>query len=120
MGEENAVYHPELLAKAVYEEPILAPEDGYVQKIICDEAGIASLILGGGRETKDSVIDLSVGIILNKKVGAHVNAGEELAVLYANDKEKLKTAKERLMNAYRIGKEKIEKNKVRKNFFIIT
>ena len=111
-GEENAVYHPELLAKAVYEEPILAPEDGYVQKIICDEAGIASLILGGGRETKDSVIDLSVGIILNKKVGAHVNAGEELAVLYANDKEKLKTAKERLMNAYRIGKEKIEKNNV--------
>ena len=54
------------------------------------------------------MIDLSVGIILNKKVGAHVNAGEELAVLYANDKEKLKTAKERLMNAYRIGKEKIE------------
>ena len=84
-----------LPATAVYEEPILAPEDGYVQKIICDEAGIASLILGGGRETKDSVIDLSVGIILNKKVGAHVNAGEELAVLYANDKEKLKTAKER-------------------------
>ncbi|MDO4463202.1 MAG: pyrimidine-nucleoside phosphorylase [Bacillota bacterium] len=107
-GDERAVYHPELLAKAAYEEAILAPSEGYVQKIICDEAGIASLILGGGRETKESVIDLSVGIILNKKVGAKVKTGEELATLYANDYEKLKAAKERLLGAYRIGQEKPE------------
>ena len=107
-GDERAVYHPELLAKAAYEESILAPFDGYVQKIICDEAGIASLILGGGRETKESVIDLSVGIILKKKVGAKVKTGEELATLYANDCEKLKAAKERLLGAYRIGQEKPE------------
>ena len=86
----------------------MAPSDGYVQKIICDEAGIASLILGGGRETKESVIDLSVGIILKKKVGAKVKTGEELATLYANDYEKLKAAKERLLGAYRIGQEKPE------------
>lgn len=107
-GDERAVYHPELLAKAAYEEAILAPSEGYVQKIICDEAGIASLILGGGRETKESVIDLSVGIILNKKVGAKVKTGEELATLYANDYEKLKAAKERILGAYRIGQEKPE------------
>ena len=107
-GDERAVYHPELLAKAAYEEAILTPSEGYVQKIICDEAGIASLILGGGRETKESVIDLSVGIILNKKVGAKVKTGEELATLYANDYEKLKAAKERLLGAYRIGQEKPE------------
>ena len=107
-GDERAVYHPELLAKAAYEEAMLAPSEGYVQKIICDEAGIASLILGGGRETKESVIDLSVGIILNKKVGAKVKTGEELATLYANDYEKLKAAKERLLGAYRIGQEKPE------------
>lgn len=107
-GDDRAVYHPELLAKAVYEESIQAPSDGYVQKIICDEAGIASLILGGGRETKESVIDLSVGIILKKKVGAKVKTGEELATLYANDYEKLKAAKERLLGAYRIGQEKPE------------
>ena len=105
-GSEKMVYEPALLPKAKRQEPVLAEEEGYVEKIVCDEVGICSLMLGGGRETKESVIDLSVGIVLEKKVGDKVNAGDVLAWLHANDSEKLKAAKERLLSAYTIGKNK--------------
>ena len=111
-GDEAYVYHPELLPKAEITEPLLSPVSGYIQKIICDEVGICSLILGGGRETKESEIDLSVGIILNKKVGEYVSEGEVLAYIHANDKEKLFACKDRLIKAYQLGNTKPEKAKV--------
>lgn len=111
-GEECCVYHPELLKEADIRDAVIAEEDGFVQRIVCDEAGTASLLLGGGRETKDSVIDLSVGIVLKKKVGDAVKKGEELAVLYANDRSRLENAKERLRFAYQIGEEKPKKREV--------
>lgn len=111
-GDDSPVYEPELFEQAALSEAIVSPDYGYVQKIVCDEAGIASLILGGGRETKESVIDLTVGIILKKKVGDAVEPGDELAVLYANDPDKLKAAKERLQNAYHIGEQKPAKSSV--------
>ncbi|MDE6892338.1 MAG: pyrimidine-nucleoside phosphorylase [Lachnospiraceae bacterium] len=111
-GSEKMVYEPALLPKAKRQEPVLAEEEGYVEKIVCDEVGICSLMLGGGRETKESVIDLSVGIVLEKKVGDKVNAGDVLAWLHANDSEKLKAAKERLLSAYTIGKNKKDGGKV--------
>ena len=111
-GDEAYVYHPELLPKAEITEPLLSPVSGYIQKIICDEVGICSLILGGGRETKESEIDLSVGIILNKKVGDYVSEGEVLAYIHANDKEKLFACKDRLIKAYQLGNTKPEKAKV--------
>ena len=67
---------------------------------------MASLVLGGGRATKDSKIDLSVGIIINKKLGDKVSKNETLATLYASDDEKRKEAKKRLINAYVISKDK--------------
>lgn len=102
-GDERMVYDPLLLPKAKLTEPVLSPKDGYVEKLVCDEVGICSLILGGGRETKESSIDLSVGILLEKKVGSYVKKGDVLAYLHANDEGKLKTAKERLLKAYQIG-----------------
>ncbi len=102
-GDEEYVYNPELLPKAEIKEPLLSPVSGYIQKIICDEVGICSLILGGGRETKESEIDLSVGITLNKKVGEYVSEGEVLAYIHANDREKLSACKDRLLAAYRLG-----------------
>lgn len=104
-GDERMVYHPEQLPKASLRDAVLASEDGYVEKILCDEVGICSLILGGGRETKESEIDLSVGIILEKKVGASVKKGDVLAYLYANDQQKLNIAKERLLKAYKFSQE---------------
>ncbi|MCM1144344.1 MAG: pyrimidine-nucleoside phosphorylase [Blautia sp.] len=99
-GDSSAVYDTSLLPQASIVEEIISEEEGYVTKIVCDEIGICSLILGGGRENKESVIDLSVGLILHKKVGDYVKKGESLASIHANDKEKLALAKERFLDAY--------------------
>ncbi len=111
-GDERMVYNPELLPKASLIEPICASKDGWVNKLVCDQVGICSLLLGGGRETKESVIDLSVGIELKKKTGDYVKKGEVLAYLHANDRVKLGTAKERLLDAYHIGEEEKKTNSI--------
>ncbi|MBQ1993196.1 MAG: pyrimidine-nucleoside phosphorylase [Lachnospiraceae bacterium] len=108
-GDKSYVYDTDKLPTASIIEEIESPCDGYVSRIICDEIGICSLILGGGRETKDSVIDLSVGFVLKKKVGDKVNKGDSLATIYANDREKLNIAKERFLKAYTISDKKVEK-----------
>ena len=108
-GDSAAVYDPERLPKAAIIQPVPAPKGGYVQHIACDEIGICSLILGGGRETKESDIDLSVGLILEKKVGDRVSEGEPLAYLHGNDLQKLETAKARFLEAYRIGADEPER-----------
>lgn len=105
-GNKEMVFHPELLPKASIVTPVAAPCQGYIHRIICDEVGICSLILGGGRETKESSIDLSVGIVLAKKAGDYVERGETLAWIHANDEGKRKACEERLLKAYRIGNEK--------------
>ncbi|MCM1387757.1 MAG: pyrimidine-nucleoside phosphorylase [Bacillus sp. (in: Bacteria)] len=99
-GDAAAVYDTSLLPRASIVEEILSEKEGYIEKIICDEIGVCSLILGGGRETKESVIDLSVGLILHKKVGDYVKKGEPLAAIHANDRQKLEAAKERFLKAY--------------------
>lgn len=101
-GDKELVYHPERLPKASIIEEIKSPADGYIQKIVCDEIGMCSLMLGGGRETKESGIDLSVGLVLHKKVGDAVKKGEPLAAIHANDRDKLNAAKERFLKAYTI------------------
>ncbi|MBR1439660.1 MAG: pyrimidine-nucleoside phosphorylase [Lachnospiraceae bacterium] len=102
-GDASFADHPEKLPEASLKIEVPSPASGYVQHIACDEIGICSLILGGGRETKESDIDLSVGIVLQKKVGDQVKEGESLAVIHANDPEKAKVAKERFVKAYTIG-----------------
>ncbi len=110
-GDNGPVFHTELFAKAGLEEEVAAPEQGYITYIHTDEVGMTSLVLGGGRETKESTIDISVGVKIHKKLGDHVVKGEALATLYANDGNKLREAKQRLLNAYVIGENKIEKPK---------
>ncbi len=102
-GDADLADHPEKLPEASLKIEVPSPASGYVQHIACDEIGICSLILGGGRETKESDIDLSVGIILQKKVGDPVKEGESLAVIHANDPEKARIAKDRFLKAYTIG-----------------
>lgn len=105
-GDKRAVYDTSLLPEAKENVEILAPQEGYVSKIICDEIGSCCLMLGGGRETKESDIDLSVGFILHKKVCDYVHAGESLATMYYNDKAKADAAKERFLKAYTISTDK--------------
>jgi pyrimidine-nucleoside phosphorylase len=108
-GDNEFVYNPELLKSASIRYDVKSPSDGYVKEIRTDEIGMASLILGGGRVTKDSKIDLSVGIIIHKKIGDKVSKNEPLATLYANDDTKRKEAKKRLIDAYFISKEKTKR-----------
>ena len=110
-GNSESVYRPELFERASIEEKVLAPADGYITHIHTDEIGMTSLLLGGGRLTKESTIDLSVGIELKKKLGDQVSKGEELAVLHANDPIKLAEAKKRFLEAYVIGRDKPVQNK---------
>ena len=107
-GDPEAVYDTALLPEASIVEKIDSMQDGYVCHIDCDEIGICSLLLGGGRETKESVIDLSVGLVLHKKVGDSVRAGEALATVYANDRNKLNAAKERFLQAYHFADGPVE------------
>ena len=109
-GDSQAVYNPELLPKAAIVQGIPAPVSGYVQQIACDEVGICSLMLGGGRETKDSEIDLAVGILLEKKVGDYVEAGEPLAYIHANDEAKCAAASKRYIEAVTISGDKPQRD----------
>lgn len=108
-GDADMVYHPERLPRAALTEDVCAGTNGYISGILCDEAGVCSLMLGGGRETKEDVIDLSVGIVFHKKKGDAVQSGDAIATLHANDKEKLAAAKKRLLGAITIRKEPVEK-----------
>jgi pyrimidine-nucleoside phosphorylase len=110
-GDNRAVYNTDLFPKASLVEEVAAWEDGYVSFIHTDEVGMTSLILGGGRETKESVIDLTVGIQIHKKLGDRVTKGEALATLYANDSRKLAEAKKRLTGAYLLSQTEPQKPK---------
>ena len=101
-GCDEEVLHPEKLPVARYVEDVLCEEEGFIAKIQTEEIGRISLLLGGGRETKESAIDLTVGLVLNKKRGDKVQKGDVLATIHANDKEKLVQAKDRLRKAYAI------------------
>ena len=108
-GEEAAVFNTELLPQASLVEEIPSEQSGYICHIDTEDVGIVSLILGGGRETKDSEIDLSVGLVLHKKVGDYVKTGESLAAIHANDPEKLRQAKERFRSTCHFSEEPVER-----------
>ena len=84
-GDAAPVYDTSLLPVAGKTLEVTAKESGYVHRILAEDIGIACMTLGGGRETKESAIDLSVGIILEKKNGDAVSDGEVLATIYGND-----------------------------------
>lgn len=108
-GDSSYVYDTSRLPKAACTKEVAALEDGFVHRILAEEIGIACMTLGGGRETKESEIDLSVGILLHKKNGDAVKKGETLAVIYGNDPEKMETAAGKILHAYEISSEKAEK-----------
>lgn len=111
-GDKRVVDDYSLLPQANIVVPIKANKDGYISKIEAEEVGVSAMILGAGRETKDDELDLSAGIILNKKVGDYVNKGDILATMYLNKEEKLESAKERFINAYSIVDEKVDPKKL--------
>lgn len=111
-GDERAVYDISLLPKANLCKEFVADSDGYVERIICDTVGLSAMVLGGGRETKESTIDLSVGIMLHKKTGDYVKKGESVATFYANDESKLSEGMERFSKAYIFTDKPVAKQKL--------
>lgn len=83
-GDASVVDSPELLPTAEYQIDYKAKSSGVVSELIANEIGVASMMLGAGRQTKEDDIDLSVGIVLNKKVGDKVNVGESLLTIHSN------------------------------------
>ncbi len=106
-GDDSVVDQPDKLpqSKFVYELP--AKEAGFVAEITADSIGTAAMILGAGRATKDSEIDLAVGLILRKKIGDQVEKGESLVTIYSNT-EKIEEVKEMLYNHINISKNHVE------------
>ncbi|MGR2788837.1 pyrimidine-nucleoside phosphorylase [Bacillus subtilis] len=83
-GDSSIVDDPSKLPQAAYQIDVPAKEAGVVSEIVANEIGVAAMLLGAGRATKEDEIDLAVGIMLRKKVGDKVEKGEPLVTLYAN------------------------------------
>ncbi|MCY8913379.1 pyrimidine-nucleoside phosphorylase [Bacillus atrophaeus] len=101
-GDSSVVDDPSKLPQAAYKIDVPAKEAGVVSEIIADEIGVAAMLLGAGRATKEDDIDLAVGIMLRKKVGDKVEKGEALVTLYAN-RENVDQVTEKIYENIRIS-----------------
>ena len=92
--------------KAKYTKEVLATLAGYITEINAEGYGVASLMLGAGRNTKEDKIDHLAGIVLNKKVGDYVNVGDVLAVMHASNEKLFDGAIKTYLDSTKIGNEK--------------
>ncbi len=99
-GDKNYIYDTERLPKAKYIVPVCFEKSGYISACRTSEVGMVSLILGGGRTTKESEIDLAVGIDIRKHIGDYVSENEPFAYIHSNDENIIDEAINRLINAY--------------------
>lgn len=95
-GEARDVYDTSRLPTAPVQIPVPSETAGYLSRMDCEQVGLISMHLGGGRVTKESDIDLSVGLVLDKKVGDRVEKGESLGTIHAADRETAREAAELL------------------------
>ena len=107
-GDANIVDNPSLLPRALFQIDIHSETSGYVTQLIADRIGKAALMLGAGRKTKESTIDLSVGILLHKKLGDKVQKGDKLFTLHTNTKDNSDVTTH-LLGSIKLGNEQIEK-----------
>ncbi len=105
-GDLEMIDNPEKLPQARKIVELKAESAGYIRQVVAIDVGVSAMLLGAGRETKDSIIDPAVGIVLKKKIGDRVENGETLAELHVNDERCLKEAYDLLKGAFEIGNEK--------------
>ena len=108
-GDGNDVYDTSRLPDAKVKLEVPSEVSGYIGRILAEHVGLVSMHLGGGRATKDSEIDLSVGVILHKKVGDKVEKGESLATIYASSEEKAQEAAKLLRDCYQFSDTPVER-----------
>lgn len=109
-GTSDVINDPSLLPTARYRKPVVAEQSGYVTAVDPLEIGMAAMHLGAGRETKDSEIDLAVGIELKRQVGDEVSAGDELAIIHANSETAVPEAVLAVRQAFTVEKDQISPN----------
>lgn len=112
-GDGSVVDDVTKLPQAQYTFEVKAETTGYVSHIVADEIGVASMLLGAGRATKDDIIDLAVGLVLNKKVGDKVEAGESLVTIYANQ-EDVKDVEAKILENITISDEQVKPTLIHK------
>ncbi|EMX5414338.1 pyrimidine-nucleoside phosphorylase [Listeria innocua] len=100
-GDASIVDHPEKLPQAKYQIEVPAKTSGFVSQIVADEIGIAAMILGAGRATKEDEINLAVGLMLRKKVGDQVKEGDSLVTIFA-DQEDVENVKAKIYENIKI------------------
>ena len=105
-GDTSVILNPDTFAKAPYSREIIARKEGYLVAMDTESCGIASSMLGAGRETKDSEIDFLAGIILHKKTGDYIKEGDSLATFYSSKEELFAPAEERYRKALTFQEEK--------------
>ncbi|MGO1470669.1 MAG: pyrimidine-nucleoside phosphorylase [Tissierella sp.] len=111
-GDIKEIENPDLFPRAKYIIEVNSKKEGFIKKINAEEIGKCALKLGAGRETLETEIDLSAGIILNKKVDDYINLDETLAYIHTNDKIKGEEVKEQILDIYIIGKKNIKDQKL--------
>lgn len=109
-GDSSVIYNTDMFEKAPFERQIVSEDEGYIVFMDTESCGIASSMLGAGRETKESKIDFSAGIIINKKVGDYVKKGDLIATMYASNERLFANAEKCYMSALTIGTERPVKN----------
>ena len=101
-GDGSYVLDPTKFESAKEIIPVIAKEAGYITYINALEIGVSSMLLGGGRETMNDIIDPVVGIVLNKKIEDYVQPGDVLAYVHTNGKN-TETVLNRVYNAFEFG-----------------
>src|SRR5699024_547545 len=106
-GNPISIDKPELLPQAAHTLDVYATKSGVVTELIADKIGLVAMLLGAGRQTKDSKIDLAVGIILQKKLGDTVEKGDSLFTIHSNDVH-VDSVKKLLLESVTISNEDIQ------------
>jgi thymidine phosphorylase len=104
-GERAVIDDFERLPRARNRIPVVSPASGFVGSIQCEQVGTAVVVLGGGREKKEDAVDPAVGLVLHKKLGDPVHAGEPLLTLHYNSEARLAEARGLLESAFTIAPE---------------
>ena len=102
-GDARVVDEPARLPQAGHKTDVLSPREGFVTAIQCEQVGIASMMLGGGREKKEDSIDPAVGLVLRKKVGERVARGEPLCTIHYNSEPRVAAARQMIEASYQIS-----------------
>ena len=102
-GDARVIHDTALLPRAQYKKPVTSEKSGYLSAVDCQSLGLAAQMLGAGRIKKDDAIDLSVGIVLKKRIGEYVSTGDILCDIHANDLDRLHLVIQTLVRCFTLS-----------------